>query len=175
MHIPIWIVESNCIHNIFMPFKYMELLSWCSVPYFTCSVIASCYKTKAQDEHCHHNSKLIVTTRSNLRLGGAFELFYRSSRARSARSGAPWVKKCGKLPIRENLVITWPYTDRPPDRPSAPQAYQCKIIQSTGMATEMQLKVLFGKKSHGRPDFKKEKTTKSCLFRRYFWCLHSRG
>ena len=113
MHIPIWIVESNCIHNIFMPFKYMELLSWCSVPYFTCSVIASCYKTKAQDGHCHHNSKLIVTTRSNLRLGGAFELFYRSSRARSARSGAPWVKKCGKLPIRENLVITWPYTDRP--------------------------------------------------------------
>ena len=27
--------------------------------------------------------------------------------------GAPWVRKCGKLPIRENLVITWPYTDRP--------------------------------------------------------------
>ena len=26
--------------------------------------------------------------------------------AREARSGAPWVKKCGKLPIRENLVIT---------------------------------------------------------------------
>ena len=26
--------------------------------------------------------------------------------------GAPWVRKCGKLPIRENLVITWPYTDR---------------------------------------------------------------
>ena len=25
---------------------------------------------------------------------------------REARSGAPWVKKCGKLPIRENLVIT---------------------------------------------------------------------
>ena len=23
-----------------------------------------------------------------------------------ARSGAPWVRKCGKLPIRENLVIT---------------------------------------------------------------------
>ena len=44
------------------------------------------------------------------------------------------------------------------------------------MATEMQLKVLFGKKSHGRLDFKKEKTTtKSCLFRRYFLCLQSRG
>ena len=38
----------------------------------------------------------------------------------------PWVKKCCKL------------TARPP---SAPQAYQCKIIQSTGMATQMQLKV----------------------------------
>ena len=60
------------------------------------------------------------------------------------------------------------YTDRRPDCPSAPHAYQCKIIQSTGMATKLQLKVLFGKKSHGRPDFKKEKTTtKSCLFRRY--------
>ena len=40
-------------------------------------------------------------------------------------------------------------TDRPPARPSVPQAYQFKIIQSTGMATQMQLKV-FGKKSHGR-------------------------
>ena len=36
------------------------------------------------------------------------------------------------------------YTDRRPDCPSAPQAYQCKIIQSTGMATKLQLKVLFG-------------------------------
>ena len=53
------------------------------------------------------------------------------------------------LDIRENLVITWPYIDRP----SAPQVYQCKITQSTGMATQMQLKVLFGRKSHGRPDF----------------------
>ena len=25
---------------------------------------------------------------------------------REARSGAPWVRKCGNLPIRENLVIT---------------------------------------------------------------------
>ena len=37
------------------------------------------------------------------------------------------------------------------------------------MATQMQLKVLFGRTSRGRPDFLKEKTTtKSCLFRRYF-------
>ena len=31
---------------------------------------------------------------------------------------------------------------RPPVRPSAPQAYQCKITQSTGMATQMQLEVI---------------------------------
>ena len=39
------------------------------------------------------------------------------ARAKRAQSGAPWVTKCGKLPIRENLVITWPYTDHPPVRP----------------------------------------------------------
>ena len=44
------------------------------------------------------------------------------------------------------------------DRASAPQAYQCKTTQSTGMGTQMQLKVLFGRKSHGRPDFWKEKS-----------------
>ena len=38
------------------------------------------------------------------------------SRAKRA-SGAPWVRKWS-TPIRENLVITWPYTDRPPERPS---------------------------------------------------------
>ena len=32
------------------------------------------------------------------------------------------------------------------------------------MATEMQLKVLFGKKSRGRPDFKKEKQQQSRVF-----------
>ena len=83
----------------------------------------------------------------------SINVLFSGALAREARSEAPWVKKCGKLPIRENLVITWPYTDRPPDRPSAPQTYQCKIIQLTGKATQMQLKVLFGKKSHGRPDF----------------------
>ena len=38
--------------------------------------------------------------------------------SREARSEAPWVKKCGKLLIPENLVITWSYTDRPPARPT---------------------------------------------------------
>ena len=41
-------------------------------------------------------------------------------------SGAPRAS-----PIRENLVITWPYTDRPtdrsPDRPSAPQGNECLL------------------------------------------------
>ena len=32
-------------------------------------------------------------------------------------SGAPWVRKCGKLPIQEKLVITWPYTARETVRP----------------------------------------------------------
>ena len=46
------------------------------------------------------------------------------------------------------------------------------------MATQMQLKDLFGRKTHDRPDSWREKaTTKSSLFRRYryFLCLHSRG
>ena len=59
---------------------------------------------------------------------------------------------------------------RASDRPSAPQVYQCKTTQSTGMVTQMQLNVLFRGKSHGRLDFQKEKiTTKSCLLRRYFF------
>ena len=41
--------------------------------------------------------------------------------------GILWLRKCRNLPIRENLVITWPYTDRQPYRPSAPQDNQCFI------------------------------------------------
>ena len=58
------------------------------------------------------------------------QIIAKNSRAKPA-SGAPWVRKWSDLPIRENLVITWPYTDWPParqrDRPSAPQAYQCLL------------------------------------------------
>ena len=43
--------------------------------------------------------------------------------------------------------------DRPTTRPYTLQAHQYKITQSTGMATQMQLKVLFRRKSHRRPDF----------------------
>ena len=38
-------------------------------------------------------------------LRGIFH-FFSGALAREARSGAPWVRKCGKLPIQENLVIT---------------------------------------------------------------------
>ena len=38
----------------------------------------------------------------------------------------------------------------PPVRPSTPQAHQYKITQSTRRATQVQLKVLFGRKSHSR-------------------------
>ena len=41
---------------------------------------------------------LIMNVMSSMNFSGAL--------AREARSRAPWVKKCGKLPIRENLVIT---------------------------------------------------------------------
>ena len=42
------------------------------------------------------------------------------------------------------------------------------------MATQMQLKV--GRKSHGRQDFKKEKTkTVRVFFGVIFWCLHKYG
>jgi len=39
-------------------------------------------------------------------------IFSRALACETRAGGAPWVRKYGKLPIRENLVITWPYTDR---------------------------------------------------------------
>ena len=55
----------------------------------------------------------------------------------SGYSGEPWVSK-STHPRNFGDHVT---VHRPPttDRPSAPQAYQCKITQSTGMATQMQL------------------------------------
>ena len=85
----------------------------------------------------HWNIKTGVTLR--------FSLIAELLRAKCV-SGAPWVRKWSYLPIWENLVITWPctdrHTDRPSDRPSAPQAYQCKITRSTGMATQIQIEVI---------------------------------
>ena len=69
-------------------------------------------------------------------------------------SGAPWVRKCGKIPIRENLAITWPYTDRPTARPSVPQACQRKISGSLWWG-------FFGAKTNGNPRFLKHKQLRS--------------
>ena len=74
------------------------------------------------------------------------------SRAKHVQRTAPWVRKFGNLCIREILVVMWPYF-RPTARPSAHRHHQYKISQSIGMANQKQLKVLFGRKSHGRPDF----------------------
>ena len=49
-----------------------------------------------------------------------------------ACSRAPWVRKFGYLCIQEVMVVTCPS-----DHQSAPQAYQCKITQSTDTATQM--------------------------------------
>ena len=81
-----------------------------------------------------------------------FCIFYINDLCAMYCSGAPWPRKFGNLCIREILVVTWPYV-RPTAWPPAPQVHQYKITQSTGMGTQMQLKVLFGRKSHGRPDF----------------------
>ena len=60
---------------------------------------------------------------------------------RSLKGGAPWVRKFGNIthPRKFGNHIT---VHRPRDRPTAPQAYQCKITQPTGMATQMQLEVI---------------------------------
>ena len=92
----------------------------------------------------------------DLRLGNVFQLPSRRISRRWTRSGTNHVIFLGALCAQTNLF--WRTT-----------GITMKITQSTGMATQMQLKVLFGRKSHGRPDFQKEKaTTKSCVFRRYF-------
>ena len=63
------------------------------------------------------------------------------SRAKQV-SGAPWVRNWSNLPIRENLVITWPYTDRPPERPSVRTTGIPMWNNSISMTSQMQLKVI---------------------------------
>ena len=58
----------------------------------------------------------------------------------SLASAAPWVSKSTHPRKFDNHVtVHLP----PADRPSTPQAYQCKITQSTGVATQMQREVVF--------------------------------
>ena len=80
------------------------------------------------------------------------------------RAGAPQLRKCGNLRIRENLVTTRPYTERASDRPSAPQAYQCKITQSTGMATQMQIPNYLEGNHMAAQTFRKKKEQQSRVF-----------
>ena len=47
-----------------------------------------------------------------------FNIFIAELLSAKRASGAPWVRKSSNLPIWENLVMTWPYTARPPERPS---------------------------------------------------------
>ena len=56
------------------------------------------------------------------------------SRAQSAWSGAPWVRKFHNQRIREILVVTWPYA-RPPARPSV-----CTQGRSVGPGEEARRK-----------------------------------
>ena len=58
--------------------------------------------------HCYFKSSFVARGIYMLNCSFIAEI----SRAKRA-SGAPWVRKWSNLPIRENLVITWPYTERP--------------------------------------------------------------
>ena len=55
-------------------------------------------------------------------------------------SGAPWVSEYTQSrKFGNHVTVHWPPTT---DRSSAPQACQCKITQSTGMATQLQLEII---------------------------------
>ena len=58
-------------------------------------------------------------------------------RSRSARERSPIPKKMRESTHPRNFGNHG--TVHPIDHPPAPQAYQCKITQSAGMATQMQL------------------------------------
>ena len=73
------------------------------------------------------------------------------ARAKIRATGAPWVKKCGKPPIRENLVITWPRTR------TASQANQCKIIQSTWWQTKCNSRFYLERNRMAARNFSKKK------------------
>ena len=55
-------------------------------------------------------------------------------------NGAPWVSEyTHPRKFGNHVTVHWPPTT---DRPSAPQACQCKITQSTGMAHQLQLEII---------------------------------
>ena len=55
------------------------------------------------------------------------------------------------LPLRENLVITWPYTEQPSNRPSAPHWSQCLIphfLASLGAQEQLDIALIFPHFAH---------------------------
>ena len=100
---------------VYTPMKYnafllLSLLWWCNEATLEevvlRAIINSKYKTFFKSKL---NWPRAICTANVALFSGAL--------AREARSGAPWVRKCGKLPIQENLVITWPYTAQETVRP----------------------------------------------------------
>ena len=83
----------------------------------------------------------------------SFKLFAES---KGGKEGKSWSRLLAVQKVAENAKSCSKVDDHNLFMPTIPQAYQCKITQSTGMATQMQLKVLFEGKSHGRT-FRKKK------------------
>ena len=55
------------------------------------------------------------------------------------------------LPLRENLVITWPYTEQPSNCPSAPHWSQCLIphfLASLGAQEQLDIALIFPHFAH---------------------------
>ena len=55
------------------------------------------------------------------------------------------------LPLRENLVITWPYTEQPSNRPSAPHWSQCLIphfLACLGAQEQLDIALIFPHFAH---------------------------
>ena len=89
-----------------------------------------------------HHKQLLWNAISRAKILSNIGKLQRSSLSREA----PWVSQSTHPRKFGNHVTVHrpPTADRRPltDRPSAPQAYQCKITQSTGVATQTQLEII---------------------------------
>ena len=95
-----------------------------------------------QNGMAKHHKQLLWNAISRAKILSNIGKLQRSSLAREA----PWVSQSTHPRKFGNHVTVHrpPTADRRPltDRPSAPQAYQCKITQSTGVATQTQLEII---------------------------------
>ena len=89
-----------------------------------------------------HHKQLLWNAISRAKILSNIGKLQRSSLSREA----PWLSQSTHPRKFGNHVTVHrpPTADRRPltDRPSAPQAYQCKITQSTGVATQTQLEII---------------------------------